>query len=78
MIRIKTKLYRGCSGVVIPLLVYTYLVSDIFTEVIKSYNCLLHSSLGRMHWQCQAQPGRHAAAVDADSEAHRFEYQIPG
>ena len=35
----------------------------------KKINCLPHSSLGPS--ECQAQPCRHAEAIDADSEAHR-------
>ena len=53
------------------LLVHTYLVSDIFTVIINFSNSSLHSSLEPS--ECQAQPHRHAAAIDADSEAHRRE-----
>jgi hypothetical protein len=71
-ILMKARLHRSCSGVVMSLLMYIYLVSDIFTVIIKISNCSLHSSLGPT--ECQAQPRRHAAAIDADSEAHRREY----
>ena len=36
-------------------------------------NCSLHSSLETTVYQ--AQPRRHAAAIDADSEAHRRQYR---
>jgi hypothetical protein len=62
--------HRNCSGVVKTLPMYTYLVSDIFFfTIIKIFNYSLHSSLGPP--EGQAQPFRHAAAIDADSEAYR-------
>jgi hypothetical protein len=44
----------------------------MFTVIIKISNFSLHSSL--QSTRCQTQPGRNAAAIDADSEAHRREY----
>jgi len=47
----------------------TYLVSDIlFFMIINIFNYSPHFSLGPPGGQ--AQPFRHAAAIDADSEAH--------
>ena len=54
------------------LLMRTYLVSDVFTMIIKFSDCSLHFSLGPS--ECQAQARRHAEAIDPDSEAHRLEY----
>ena len=58
------------------LLMYIYLVSDILTVITKvSINCSLHlTSLEPTVCQPEAQPRRHAAAIDADSEAYRREY----
>ena len=70
----KAALYRSCSGIVASLLVqsYVYLVSDMFTMIIKFSNCSLLSSLGLT--KCQTKPRRYTAAVDADPEAHHREY----
>ena len=48
------------------LLMFVYVVSNIFTVIIKISN---YSSPGPT--KCQAQSRRHAEAIDADSEAHR-------
>jgi hypothetical protein len=47
----ESEAHRRCLGVVMPLLMHTYLVSDI-TEIIKISNCSIHSSLGPT--ECQS------------------------
>ena len=62
------------------LLMYTYVVSDIFTVIkiiylnLKISNYSLHSSLPPT--EGQAQPRRYAAAIYADFEAHCPRYRI--